>query len=57
MDICVLKEPFDLRPWLDVKMPSFDMSTEDATKLAIFLAAKDGEQYPYEYIEETKRDI
>ncbi|QII10407.1 putative cytochrome c protein [Candidatus Kuenenia stuttgartiensis] len=50
-----LKEPFDLRPWLDVKMPSFDMSTEDATKLAIFLAAKDEEQYPYEYIEETKK--
>ena len=50
-----LKEPFDLRPWLDVKMPSFDMSAEDATKLAIFIAAKDEEQYPYEYIEETKK--
>ncbi|MBM4053477.1 MAG: c-type cytochrome [Planctomycetes bacterium] len=50
-----LKEPFDLRPWLDVKMPTFGMSVNDATKLAIFLAAKDDEQYPYDFIEETQK--
>ncbi|MCF6149540.1 MAG: c-type cytochrome [Candidatus Kuenenia sp.] len=50
-----LKEPFDLRPWLDVKMPSFGISIEEATNLAIFLAAKDDERYPYDFIEETKK--
>jgi len=50
-----LKEPFDLRPWLDVKMPTFGMSREEATSLARFLTVRDGEEYPFEFIEETKR--
>ncbi|MGQ3686190.1 MAG: c-type cytochrome [Candidatus Loosdrechtia sp.] len=51
-----LKKTFDLRPWLDVKMPSFDMSDEEATALAKFFTVRDGEPYPFEFFEETKRD-
>ncbi len=51
-----LKEPFDLRPWLNVKMPSFGLPVEEATALARYFAVKEGEEYPFEYIAETKKE-
>ena len=51
-----LKEPFDLRPWLNIKMPSFSLPDEEATSLAGFFAMKEGEEYPFEYIAETKKE-
>jgi cytochrome c2 len=50
-----LKEPFDLRPWLDIKMPTFTLPVDEATGLARFFAVKDDEEYPYEYITETHK--
>lgn len=51
-----LKEPFDLRPWLDVKMPTFGLPDEEATSLARFFAEIEDEAYPYEYVAETKKE-
>lgn len=50
-----LKEPFDLRPWLDIKMSAFSLPDDEATSLARFFAVKDEEEYPYEYIAETTK--
>ncbi len=49
-----LEEPVALRPWLDVRMPTFRMTQHEATILARYFATLDGERYPYEYIKETK---
>lgn len=51
-----LKEPFDLRPWLDIKMPSFSLPDDEAAGLARFFAETEEESYPYEYIAETKKE-
>jgi cytochrome c2/peptidoglycan hydrolase CwlO-like protein len=50
-----LKEPFDLRPWLDIKMPTFSLPDDEATSIARFFTVKDDEEYPYEYIAETTK--
>jgi mono/diheme cytochrome c family protein len=49
-----LEEPVALRPWLDVRMPTFKMTEDEATVLARYFAALEKEEYPYEYIVETK---
>ena len=51
-----LKEPFDLRPWLDIKMPTFSLPDDEATSIARFFAETENESYPYEYIFETKKE-
>ncbi|KAB2836056.1 MAG: c-type cytochrome [Candidatus Brocadia sp.] len=51
-----LKKPFDLRPWLDIKMPTFSLPDEEATGLARFFAEIENEAYPFEYISETKKE-
>ncbi|MDN3515651.1 MAG: c-type cytochrome [Candidatus Brocadia sp.] len=51
-----LKEPFDLRPWLDIKMPTFSLPDEEATGLARFFAEIENEAYPFEYVAETKKE-
>ncbi len=51
-----LKEPFHLRPWMDIKMPIFRLSDKEATSLARFFAEVENEPYPYEYIFETKKE-
>ncbi|MFO0793751.1 MAG: c-type cytochrome [Candidatus Brocadiaceae bacterium] len=50
-----LKEPLDLRPWLDIKMPTFSLPADEATGLARFFAVKEDEEYPFEYITETQK--
>ncbi len=49
-----LKEPTTLRPWLDVRMPVFEMTENEATMLSRYFAAIEEEEYPYEFIAETK---
>ncbi|KHE93894.1 MAG: cytochrome c [Candidatus Scalindua rubra] len=49
-----LKEPATLRPWLDVRMPIFKMTENEATVLSRYFATLEKEEYPYEFIVETK---
>jgi cytochrome c2 len=49
-----LKEPIALRPWLDVRMPVFHMTGNEATALSRYFAVLENEEYPYEFIAETK---
>jgi cytochrome c2 len=49
-----LKEPITLRPWLDVRMPLFTMTENEATVLSRYFATLEKEEYPYEFIVETK---
>lgn len=47
-----LKAPSDIRYGLKVRMPTFDMSDEDATTLVKYFSALDNEPFPYETIEQ-----
>ncbi len=49
-----LEEPVILRPWLDVRMPVFKMTEKEATALSRYFTALEKEEYPYEFIAETK---
>ncbi len=50
-----IEEPIELRPWLDVRMPTFKMASEEAISLSRYFAILEGEEYPFEYIKETKK--
>lgn len=47
-----LEEPVALRPWLDIRMPTFRLSEKEATSISRFFAVVDEEEYPYEFIRE-----
>jgi mono/diheme cytochrome c family protein len=49
-----LKEPVILRPWLQVRMPTFDLSDEDAAAVARYFAAADGGTFPYRRVPERE---
>ncbi len=49
-----IKDPIALRPWLDVRMPVFHMTEDEATVLSRYFAILEKEEYPYEFIAETK---
>jgi mono/diheme cytochrome c family protein len=42
-----LKAPFPLRPWLQVRMPTFHFPDADATDAVHYFAAASGKSYPY----------
>jgi mono/diheme cytochrome c family protein len=42
-----LKGPFDLRPWLAIRMPTFHFSDPDATDLVHYFAASSNKSFPY----------
>jgi len=44
-----LMDPFAIRPAVVMRMPNFQMSSEDATKLTNYFAATAGAQFPYEF--------
>ncbi len=46
-----LKNPSDVRYGLKVRMPTFDMSDEEATTLVKYFSALDDEPFPYETLE------
>ena len=44
-----LKDPSDrIRPWLALRMPTFELDDEQANTLTHYFAAMDGVAYPYE---------
>jgi mono/diheme cytochrome c family protein/cytochrome c551/c552 len=51
-----LNKPINLRPWLDVKMPTFKFHGNEAVSIVRYFAKREGEQYPYEYFEETEKE-
>ncbi|MCZ6690150.1 MAG: c-type cytochrome [Planctomycetota bacterium] len=49
-----LKNPVELRPWLDVKMPTFAMTDSEAAALVAYFSALEEEELPYEHIKEKE---
>ena len=45
-----LGRPTPLRPWLEVRMPTFALGIEDATTLTRYFAAMGKQRVPYEYV-------
>jgi len=45
-----LGRPTSLRPWLDVRMPTFGLGVEEATGLTKYFAVMGKQQIPYEYV-------
>lgn len=45
-----LGRPTSLRPWLDVRMPTFGLSIQEATALTKYFAVMGKQQVPYEYV-------
>jgi cytochrome c2 len=44
-----LKDPSDrIRPWIDVRMPTFGLAEQDVNALTRYFAAQDAVPYPYE---------
>ncbi len=50
-----LNRPINLRPWLDVKMPTFKFSGNEASLIVRYFAAMDEQEYPYEFHKETDK--
>lgn len=50
-----LLDPYPIRPAVFLRMPRFNMSSEEATKLANYFAAVDGVSYPYAYASSRDR--
>jgi len=42
-----LRNPYTLRPWLAVRMPTFHLTDSEATKIARFFSALNGHKTPY----------
>ena len=45
-----LGRPTPVRPWLDVRMPTFGLSIEEATALTEYFTAMGKQRFPYEYV-------
>jgi cbb3-type cytochrome oxidase cytochrome c subunit len=43
-----LKDPSPIRPWLQVRMPSFDLGDQEANALVHGFAAKDARSFPFQ---------
>ncbi|MEQ8763148.1 MAG: c-type cytochrome [Planctomycetota bacterium] len=51
-----LMSPYPLRPWFEVRMPTFEFTQEEATILANYFGARDRRRYPYSYNAESQDD-
>lgn len=51
-----LKNPYSLRPWIKIKMPTFDMSEAEIAAIGRYFAAKSAVAYPFEYNREKHRE-
>lgn len=49
-----LQEPFPLRPWFEIRMPTFGLSEDDLSALTRYFAAVDGAPYPHRRIRERE---
>ncbi len=50
-----LLDPHAIRPAVVLRMPKFNMSPSDATKLVNYFAAVDGAEYPYDFDPRTRQ--
>jgi cytochrome c2 len=44
-----LKDPISIRPWLNVRMPKFNLTDDDASHLVSYFSAISDAKYPYEF--------
>jgi cytochrome c2 len=51
-----LLDPFQIRPAAVLRMPKFNMSSAEASRLAAYFAAMDGAEYPYEFDVRTRAE-
>ncbi len=51
-----LNKPVSLRPWLGIRMPSFNFQPDEAKSVVRYFAALDGQQYPYEFYKEIDEE-
>ena len=49
-----VKDPSEIRPWLQVRMPTFYLSDEDALAIEQFFTHASKQDFPYRYTEKTK---
>jgi cbb3-type cytochrome oxidase cytochrome c subunit len=49
-----LLSPYPIRPAVVLRMPRFNMSSEEASRLVDYFAAADGAEFPYEFDDRTK---
>jgi cytochrome c2 len=50
-----LMDPYAIRPAVVLRMPNFHMSTDEASKLVDYFAAKSNAEFPYEYNSRRRR--
>lgn len=48
-----LNKPVSLRPWLEVRMPTFNFQPDEVTSIVRYFATVDNEDYPYGFFKET----
>ncbi|HEY5311727.1 MAG TPA: hypothetical protein VIK18_04385 [Pirellulales bacterium] len=51
-----LLDPFQIRPAVVLRMPKFNLSSDEASALANYFAAMDDVQYPYAFDPRTRRE-
>lgn len=49
-----LRNPVTLRPWLEVRMPTFPFTDKEINDLTAYFAAREGEPFPFESIRERE---
>lgn len=49
-----LKQPIPVRPWLDIRMPTFDFSAEESNRLVAYFNGLSKVEIPYAFFEEWK---
>jgi mono/diheme cytochrome c family protein len=49
-----IKAPFSLRPWLQIRMPTFGLSDQDANQLVSYFNGLSKVDIPYAYIDDKK---
>lgn len=49
-----LLQPVPLRPWLKVRMPTFEFSSDEATTLVEYFAAVSGVTHPFVYVDDQR---
>ncbi|MDO8136752.1 MAG: c-type cytochrome [Candidatus Brocadiales bacterium] len=49
-----VQAPYGLRPWLDVRMPTFGLTKEEANILSKYFALLDNQEYPFERLAERE---
>ena len=47
-----LKNPVPIRPWLNVKMPTFNLSKDEATDIARYFASLADVDFPFEFVDQ-----